>query len=181
MQAALANQGAGLQAGSTTAQLGLQGQLANQAALNQAAQFGAGAANQAAQFGAGAYNQAAMQNAANMLAAQQANQQAGLAGSAQRLSAAGQLGSLSNLGFNALRTVNQDLFQQGLMQQGLQQALIDAARAQYGGFTGAPQTALNTQLGAYAGSQTGQQTQTTSKQPGLFDYLSLGASFAGPR
>lgn len=178
MQAALANQGAGLQAGTTTAQLGLQGQLANQAAMNQAAQFGAGAYNQAAQFGAGAFNQAQMQNAANMLAAQQANQQAGLAGSAQRLSAAGQLGNLSNLGFGALRSVNQDLFQQGMMQQGLQQALIDAARGQYAGFTGAPQTALNTQLGAYAGSQTGEQTQTTSRQPGLFDYLSLGASFA---
>ena len=167
MQAALANQQAGLQAGTTTAQLGLQGQLANQAALNQAAQFGAGA-----------YNQAAMQNAANMLAAQQANQQAGLAGSAQRLQAAGQLGSLSNLGFGMVTNINQQLAQQGLMEQAMQQALIDAAKTQYAGYVGAPIQALNTQLGAYAGSQTGEQTQTASKQPGLFDYLSLGASFA---
>ena len=48
MQAALANQGANLQAGTTTAQLGQQVNLANQAALNQAGQFGAAAANQAA-------------------------------------------------------------------------------------------------------------------------------------
>ena len=166
MQAALANQQAGLQAGTTTAQLGLQSQLANQAA-----------ANQAAQFGAGAFNQAAMQNAANMLAAQQANQQAGLAGSSQRLSAAGQLGNLSNLGFGMVNTINQQVAQQGMIDQAIQQALIDAAKTQYAGYTGAPIQALNTQLGAYAGSQTGEQTQTTSKQPGLFDYLQLGASF----
>ena len=225
MQAQLANQQAGLQAGTTTAQLGLQAQLANQAALNQAGQFGAQAANvaslqnaantlqalqanqatdlqastltnqlglqaqlanqasanQAAQFSAGAYNQTAMQNAANALAAQQANQQAGLAGSAQRLQAAGQLGNLSNLGFGMTRAINQDLMQQGMIEQAMQQALIDAARTQYSGYVGAPVQALNTQLGAYAGSQTGEQTQTTSRQPGLFDYLSLGASFAAPR
>jgi hypothetical protein len=136
------------------------------------------AQNMASQFGAGAYNQASMQNAANMLAAQQANQQAGLAGSQQRLSAANQLGSLGNLGFGMVRDVNQDLMQQGMLEQAIQQALIDSAKTQYGGFVGAPQTALNTQLGAYAGSQTGEQTQTTAKQPGLFDYLQLGASFA---
>jgi hypothetical protein len=73
MQAALANQGANLQAGTTTAQLGQQVNLANQSALNQAGQFGASAANQAAlanqsalnqagQFGASAANQAALTN-----------------------------------------------------------------------------------------------------------------------
>jgi len=146
---------------------------AQQAALQDVA-----SQNVASQFGAGAYNQAALQNAANALAAQRANQQAGLAGSQQRLQAATQLGGLSNLGFGMMRSVNQDLMQQGMLEQAIQQALIDAAKTQYGGFVGAPQTALNTQLGAYAGSQTGEQTQTTAKQPGLFDYLSLGASFA---
>lgn len=225
LQAQQANQAAGLQAGTTTAQLGLQGQLANQAAMNQAAQFGAQAANvaslqnaantlqalqanqatdlqastltnqlglqaqlanqasanQASQFSAGAYNQAAMQNAANALAAQQANQQAGLAGSAQRLQAANQLANVSNLGFGMANTINQQLAQQGMLEQAIQQALIDAAKTQYAGFVGAPIQALNTQLGAYAGSQTGEQTQTTTKKPGLFDYLSLGASFSDAR
>lgn len=137
------------------------------------------AQNMASQFGAGAYNQASLQNAANALAAQRANQQAGLSGSQQRLQAATQLGSLGNLGFNMVTDINQQLAQQGMIEQAMQQALIDAAKTQYGGFVGAPAQALNTQLGAYAGSQTGEQTQTTSKQPGLFDYLSLGASFAG--
>ena len=138
-----------------------------------------GAQNVASQFGAGAYNQAAMQNANTAFNAQQANQQAGLAGSQLRIGAAGQVGNLGNLGFGMVRDVNADLAQQGMLEQAIQQALIDSAKTQYGGFAGAPQGALNTQLGAYAGSQTGEQTQTSTKNPGLFDYLSLGASFAG--
>ena len=66
--------------------------------------------------------------------------------------------------------------QAGLQQQLQQQALIEAAKAQYGGYTGSAQQALQTQLGAYGGSQTGQQTQTNSRQPGLFDWMQLGAS-----
>ena len=102
MQAALANQGANLQAGTTTAQLGQQVNLANQSALNQAGQFGAAAANQAElanqaainqarQFGAAAANQAALGNqsalnqqrqfgATQGMTAQQLNQGAGLQG-----------------------------------------------------------------------------------------------------
>ena len=54
------------------------------------------------------------------------------------MSGAAQLGQLGNQAFNTGRTISQDQMQQGLMQQGLQQALIDAARGQYAGFTGAP-------------------------------------------
>lgn len=145
MQAALANQQAGLSAGTTSAQLQQQANLANQ--------------------------QAAMQAAL-------ANQQAGLSGAQFRLGAAQQLGNLANLGFGIGQQVQQNLSSQGAMQQGLQQALIDAARAQYAGYAGAPSQALSTQLGAFGGSQTGQQTMTgtESYKPGLFDYLSLGAS-----
>jgi len=187
MQAGLANQATGLQAATTTANLGQQAQLANQAAANQAAQFGAqsfnqratqqaqlqqqaAAANQAAQMQAAAANQAAM------MEAQRANQTAGLQAGGQRLQAAGQLANIGNLGFGMVRNVQQDIAQAGLQQQAAQQALIDAARGQYAGYTGAPTQALQTQLGAFGGSQTGAQTQTTSKQPGLFDYLQLGAS-----
>lgn len=187
MQAGLANQATGLQAATTTANLGQQAQLANQAAANQAAQFGAqafnqratqqaqlqqqaAAANQAAQMQAAAANQAAM------MEAQRANQSAGLSANQQRLGAAGQLADIGNLGFGMVRDVQSDMSQAGLAQQAANQALIDAARGQYAGYTGAPTQALQTQLGAFGGSQTGAQTQTATKQPGLFDYLQLGAS-----
>lgn len=148
MQAALANQQAGLAAGTTSAQLQQQANLANQ--------------------------QAAMQAAL-------ANQQAGLSGAQFRLGAAQQLGNLANLGFGMGQQVQQNLALQGAIRQQQQQALIDAARGQYGGFVGAPQQAIATQLGAFGGSQTGAQTQTQSRQPGLFDYLSLAANVAGAR
>jgi len=60
----------------------------------------------------------------------------------------------------------------------MMQALIDAAKAQYGGYTGHPAQGLGyvTQaLGA-----TGTPTSTTkSKDPGLFDYLTLASQIPG--
>lgn len=167
-QAALQNAQLGTQASLQNAQLGTQANLSNAAALNAAGQFGAQAGNQAA-----------LANQQAMMAAQQANQQAGLQGSAQRLGAASQLGQAANLGFGMVNTINQQVAQQGLQEQMAQQALIDAARNQYAGYTGAPQQALQTSLGAFGGSQTGVQTQTQSRQPGLFDYLTLGATAMG--
>ena len=90
-----------------------------------------------------------------------------------QMGGAAQLGRLGQQAFNTGRTVSQDQMQQGLMQQGMQQALIDAARGQYAGFTGAPQQALSLPLAAL-GAAPVPQTTTQSKQPGLFDYLSLG-------
>jgi hypothetical protein len=92
-----------------------------------------------------------------------------------QMGGAAQLGQLGQQAFNTGRTISQDQMQQGLMQQGMQQALIDAARGQYAGFTGAPQQALSLPLAAL-GAAPVPQTTTQSKQPGLFDYLSLGAS-----
>ena len=217
MQAAMSNQQANLQAGTTSAQLAQQVNLQNMAAANQAAQFGAGAANvaglqnmaaanqasqfgagaanvaglqnmaatnQAAQFGAGAANVAGLQNTAatnaqrqygatQAMTAQQLNQNAGLQGAQMRMNAASQMGGLGQQAFNTGRTISQDQMQQGLMQQGLQQSLIDAARGQYQGFTGAPQQSLGLPLAAL-GATPNQSTTTKSKNPGLFDYLSLG-------
>ena len=200
--AGLQNAQLGTQAALQNAQLGTQASLANQAAMNQAAQFGAqaqnqagqfgaqaqnvaalqnaAAQNQAAQFGAGASNQAALANQQAMMQAQTANQAAGLQAGGQRLQAAGQLANIGNLGFGMVQDVQQGISQAGLAQQAANQALIDAGRAQYAGYTGAPLQALQTQLGAFGGSQTNAQTQTTSKQPGLFDYLQLGASVFRP-
>jgi len=157
MQAALANQQAGLQAGMTSAQLQQQANLANQQAMQQAGMFGAESG----------------------MEAQRLNQLAGLQGAQQRLGAAGQLADIANLGFGIGRQANLDLAQQGMMQQMMQQALIDAGKQQYAGFQGAPQQALNQQISALQGANLGQQTQTGTFNPGLFNYLQLGASIFG--
>jgi hypothetical protein len=70
------------------------------------------------------------------------------------------------------QTVQQNLAQQGALQQGIQQSLIDAAKAQYAGYTGAPAASIGYVTSAL-GSTPVPQNQTTSKQPGLFDFLTL--------
>jgi hypothetical protein len=200
MQAGLANQQAGLQAGTTTAQLGQQAQLANQAAQNAAGQFGASASNVAALqnaaainaargFGAGAQNAMTGQNLAainaasqfgaqNQMTAQQINAANALAANQQRLGAASQLGGLANQAFQTGQTIQQQQSQQGLLQQGLQQALIDAARGQYAGYIGSPQAALGAPLAALGATPVPQST-TKSQEPGLFQYLQLAAGLPG--
>ena len=92
-----------------------------------------------------------------------------------QMGGAAQLGQLGQQAFGTGQAIQQQQMQQGLMQQGMQQALIDAARGQYAGFTGAPQQALSLPLAAL-GAAPVPQTTTQSKQPGLFDYLSLAGS-----
>jgi len=60
------------------------------------------------------------------------------------------------------------------MQQGLQQKLIDAARGQYANAVNAPMQSLGAPLAAL-GAQPNQSTTTESMNPGLFQYLQLGA------
>lgn len=124
---------------------------ANQAAANQARQFGA-------QQG---------------MTAQQLNQMASLQGNQQRLGAAQQMGQLGQQAFGTGQAIQQQQMQQGLMQQGLQQSLIDAARGQYAGYTGSPTAALQAPLAAL-GVTPVPQASSSSSSPGLFDYLSLG-------
>jgi len=201
-QAALANQQANLAAGTTTAGFGQQSNLANQAALNQAGQFGASAANQAAganmaaqnqaaQFGSGASNQMALtnqaaQNQANQFGATQAMSaqlanQAGLAGANQQnLASAAQMGNLANQAFGTGQAIQQQQGQAGLLQQSMQQALIDAAKAQYAGYQGAPLAALSAPIAALQNTPN-QSTTTDSMKPGLFNYLQVGANMYGNR
>ena len=128
-----------------------------------AAQAQAAAQTAANQFGATAGMNVQQQNFANQLAALGARQ-----------GAASQLGGLANQAFQTGQTIQQQQAQQGLLQQGLQQALIDAARAQYAGYTGAPQAALGAPLAALGAAPVPQST-TQSQQPGLFNYLQLAA------
>ncbi len=123
-----------------------------------------------------ANQQAGMGDISNQLQASLANQSAGLQGANQRLGAAGQLADISNLGFGMGQTVNNNLAQQGAMQQALQQAVFDAAQAKYQGYVNHPAQGLSYLNAALGVTPTTPQTTTTTKQPGLFDYLSLGAS-----
>lgn len=117
---------------------------------------------------------AAQQNQANYAQALQA----AMADRQARLGAASQLGGLGQQAFQTGQAIQGQQSQQGLLQQGIQQALIDAAKGQYAGYTSAPTTALQAPLAAL-GVTPNQSTTTNAVQPGLFNYLQLGAQVAG--
>lgn len=106
--------------------------------------------------------------------------------SGQGVSLSGQGATLTNQGsalsgigqgmYDMSRQANLDMQQAGLQQQAIQQAIIDAGKGQYAGFTGAPAAALS-YLGQALGGAAGMvpQTTTNTKNAGLFDYLTLGA------
>ncbi len=96
------------------------------------------------------------------------------------LRASGQLADISNLGFGQAMDITRQQQQQGLAMQALNQQIIDAARQQYAGFTGAPERALQLPISAVSAGNMNQGTTTgtTQQQPGLLNYLSLGASLA---
>lgn len=167
---ALTNEAFAQQGGQLAAQLRAQGFQTALGASQQdvANQMQAALANQAARAAQEQFAQG------TRLQAQQANQAAGLQGAGLRLNAAGTLGNLSQTGFNMGQAITQQQMQQGAMQQAINQALIDATRTQYAGFTGSPGQSLNTTLAALGGANMGQQTQTTTQKPGLFNYLALG-------
>lgn len=135
----------------------LQANLANQAAMARAQEFG-----QSTTLQAQLANQAAALNAANL-----------------RLQAAGQLGGFGQQAFGMGQDITRQQQQFGQQQQALNQALINAARAQFGGFAGAPQTSIGLPLEAVGAANMGQRTQTQRYNPGLFNYLSLGAGIGG--
>ena len=129
------------------------------------------------------FNQQAMDQAAQ-LRSQGFNTslQAAMADRQARLGAASQLGGLGQQAFQTGQTIQGQQQQQGLLQQSIQQALIDAARQQYAGYTGAPNTALQAPLAALGiAQQGGAGTTTTSDQPGLLSYLQAASGFVKPR
>ena len=122
----------------------------------------------AGEYGRMAGNIAAQQRQANYSQALQA----AMADRQARLGAASQLGGLGQQAFQTGQTIQQQQAQQGLLQQGIQQALIDAARQQYAGYTGAPTQALQAPLAALGIAQEGgAKTVTESQSPGLLSYL----------
>lgn len=82
---------------------------------------------------------------------------------------------LAGQGFGFGQAINNQQAAQGAQVQAMNQALIDAARGQYGGFTGAPANSLQMILNAL-GSMPNQSTTTQTQNPGLFNIL--GALFS---
>jgi len=124
--------------------------------------------------------QMAQQDISGNMQANLANQQAGLAGNQQLMGGAGQMADISNLGFGMGQTLTGNLATQGAQQQAMQQALIDAGKQNFQGYTNQPSTSIGYVTQAL-GATPVPETQTTSKQPGLFDYLTLGASMSDKR
>lgn len=90
-----------------------------------------------------------------------------------RMGAANQLGGLGQQSFGYGQSIQQQQMQQGALQRALMQGLIDAGQQNFGTYTGAPTSGLNTLIGTLTGVPQG---TSTSFQPGLFNYLQLGAS-----
>jgi len=113
------------------------------------------------------------------MAAQQRQQnysqalQAAMADRQARLGAASQMGQLGKQAFGTGQAIQQQQAQQGLLQQGIQQALIDAARQQYSGYTGSPMQSLQAPLAALGAAPAPQSTTKTENQ-GLFGLIQSG-------
>lgn len=94
------------------------------------------------------------------------------------LNASAQLGNLGQQSFGYGQSIQQGLSQQGQAQQAINQALIDAAKNQFTGYQQAPVSGLGIMTQALGASPYGTSTQQT-RQLGLMDYLTAGASIAG--
>ena len=77
---------------------------------------------------------------------------------------------LAGQGFGFGQAINNQQAAQGAQVQAMNQALIDAARGQYGGFTGAPAKSLQMILNALS-SMPNQSTTKETQNPGLFNIL----------
>lgn len=150
--------------------------LTNEAFARQGGQLSAGLRQQ----GFESAQQRALQDIQSQYAADLANQQAGMAGAQFRLGSAQQLGGLAGSGFNMARTVRQDLFEQAMRERELRQRQAELAAQQYAQRQQAAAGSLGI-LSSAIGATPYPTTQVGSRQPGLFDYLTIGAMAAGGR
>ena len=118
--------------------------------------------------------QLAQQDVQNRLAANQA-----------RLNAASQLAgygtniaNIGQAGYGMGRQMTQDQFNMGLVQQAMNQKLMDQAQAQYQGYQQAPANQAQLLMSS-VGAVPVPQTTTQSRQLGLMDYLTFGATAGG--
>ena len=97
----------------------------------------------------------------------------------RQMGAASQLAGMGQQSFNYGQSISNQQMQQGAMQQALQQQLINAAKQQFAGYAGQPNTAMNTFMSGISGMPN-MGGQTSSFSPGLFNYMQLGASLMQP-
>ena len=93
----------------------------------------------------------------------------------RQLGAAGQMAGLGQQSFGYGQAIQNQQMQQGAMQQQMMQNLINAAKQQYAGYAGQPNQAMNTFMSGISGMPN-MGGQTSGYNPGLFNYLQLGAS-----
>lgn len=180
LEASRLNQATGLQASLANQQTGLQAQTANQRAALEAARANQDAALRASLANQSAGLQAGLAGQQLGFEAQRANQAAGLQGAQFRLGAGQQLAGLGQQRFGMGQTVENQIQQQELAQQAMMQQLADRARQQFMGYTGQPAQSLD-YVSRALGAAPNVQTQNQSYQPGVFDYLTLGAMFSDER
>lgn len=96
-----------------------------------------------------------------------------MAGAGGALSGAGTLANIGGAGFNMANTLQNQQWQQGLLQQQMQQQLLNDAQNQFYGFANSPQNYLSLLTSALSGSPlSGASTSTTTNQPGLLGLIS---------
>jgi hypothetical protein len=124
---------------------------ANQNAYNQAGQFNAGQNSQG-------YNDAFARN----------------------MGGAGMLGNLSGQALGMGQSIEDQQMKSGFAQQALNQSVLDQGSSMFGAYNSTPQALLDLRLGSLGQNPlNAATTSTTTKQPGMFDYLSMGAGVAG--
>jgi hypothetical protein len=96
----------------------------------------------------------------------------------RQMQAANQLANLGQQSFGYGQAIGNQQMQQGALQQALMQNLANAGSKQYQGYTGQPLGSLNTLLQTLAG-QPDMKGQTSSFNPGLFNYLQTAAMMTG--
>ena len=99
-------------------------------------------------------------------------------GVTNQLAAAQQGATIGNLGFDMGQTVQKNLQNQGNVDQLIAQQLIDAAKGQFAGYSGAPASTIS-YLSNALGAATVPTSQQNTKDLGLFDYLSMGTDIMG--
>lgn len=164
-QAALTDVGALNRGSEFNAGQDMQAQMANM----QNAQFNAGARNQAGSLGA----QLGAQAGGRALQAALANQSAFQTGMNTRLGAAQQLGLMGNQSFNYGQAAQQGNAAQGNLVRGLEQGVIDAARQQFGMYTGQPYQDMQMLNQTLSGLPM-PSGQTSTSTPGLLDWAGTG-------
>ena len=94
-----------------------------------------------------------------------------------QMNAAGQLAGMGQQSFGYGQAIQNQQMQQGQQQRMMMQSLIDAAKGQYAAYTGAPAQGYGLMSDAASGVANTYGT-TETYNPGLFDYLQMGAENA---